>query len=126
MAGKRILVVDDEPEIVELLTEVLEGEGFEVDSAADGGQALDCIQQKIYDAAIVDFSLPDMNGILLHRQMRQADPELGQRTIFMSGLSQEDENLGYFDAFGSGFLAKPFDVQDAMQALLDVLDKPTD
>ena len=55
MRDKRVLIVDDERQIIDLLAVVLRSEGFEVDSALDGAQALDRIQQKIYDAAVVDF-----------------------------------------------------------------------
>ena len=63
---KRILVVDDEPSIVELLQDVLSVEGFLVDAAPNAAGALDRIREHIYDAAILDFNLPDMDGVMLH------------------------------------------------------------
>jgi two-component system NtrC family sensor kinase len=118
----RILVVDDEARIVELLREVLVGQGYEVDSAADAQGALDLIRENIYDAAFLDFNLPDMDGVMLHHEIRQMDPELGSRTIFMSGLVQSEDNLGYYAAYGSGFLPKPFEVRDVLSAVRRVVD----
>lgn len=121
MSQRRILVVDDEAEIVELLKDFLSAEGFLVDAAGDSSSALDLIREQIYDAAVVDFNLPDMDGVMLHRQIRQMDPELAAKTVFMSGFLQADTNLDYYSAFAGGFLAKPFDVRDVLDALRNVL-----
>src|SRR5512136_1546913 len=111
MASRRILVVDDEADIVDLLRDVLVSEGFEVDAASNAENALGLIRANIYDAALLDFNLPDMDGVMLHRQIRQMDEELAMRCIFMSGLVQSDSNLGYYASFSGGFLSKPFDIR---------------
>jgi len=122
MSDRRILVVDDEAEIVELLKDFLTGEGFVIDTAGNASSALDLIRGQIYDAAVVDFNLPDMDGVMLHRQIRQMDPELAQKTVFMSGFLQADTNLDYYAAYGGGFLAKPFDVRDVADAIRNLLN----
>lgn len=122
MAGERILVVDDEPEIVELLRDVLAAEGYAVDAAQDAGTALQLIRENIYDVALLDFNLPDMDGVMLHQQVRQMDAELASSTIFMSGLLQSDDNLGYYMSHSGGFLAKPFDIRDVLRQVRAVLD----
>jgi len=125
MAGERILVVDDEPEIVELLKDVLTAEGYAVDAAADAAAALGLIRETIYDAALLDFNLPDMDGVMLHRQIRQMDAELAAHAIFMSGLMQSDANLGYYMSQSGGFLAKPFDIRDVLAQIRSLLgDEP--
>lgn len=122
MSDRRILVVDDEREIVDLLQEYLHDEGYEVDTAGDAASALELIRNHMYEVAVVDFNLPDMNGVMLHRQIRQMDEELAQKTIFMSGFLQADTNLDYYSAHGGGFLAKPFDVRDVADAIRNVLE----
>ena len=121
MARKRILVVDDEKDIVEMLSEVLSMHGFEVDAAPDAQGALDRIRETIYDAAILDFNLPDMDGVMLHRQIRQMDAELAGKTLFMSGMVQSDTNLGYYAAQSAGFVSKPFEVDQVLAALRSML-----
>lgn len=121
MAGERILVVDDEAAIVELLKDVFVAEGYLVDSAADAEAALRLVRENIYDVALVDFNLPDMNGVMLHHQIRQMDAELASCTIFMSGLLQSDDNLGYYLSHSGGFLAKPFDIADVSRRVLAML-----
>ena len=121
MERQRILVVDDERDIVEMLAEILSTYGFEVDSASSAQEALQCIRDTIYDAAILDFNLPDMDGVMLHRQIRQMDMELAAKTLFMSGMVQTDLNLGYYAAQSAGFVSKPFQVNQVLEALATVL-----
>lgn len=126
MAGERILVVDDEAHIVDMLRDLLVAEGYEVDAALDAAGALDLIRENIYDVALVDFNLPDMDGVMLHRQIRQMDAELANRTVFMSGYVQSDTNLDYYTAQGGGFLAKPFDIREVTRAVRDSLGSGAD
>ena len=58
-----------------------------------------------------------MNGVMLHREIRQMDEELAAHTLFTSGLVQSTDNLGYYSTFGMGFLSKPFDVQEVLDSL---------
>ena len=121
MAGERILVVDDEADIVELLRDILTAEGYVVDAAPTAEGALQLIRENIYDAALLDFNLPDLDGVMLHRQIRQMDAELAARAIFMSGLLQSDANLGYYMSQSGGFLAKPFDIREVLSQIRAVL-----
>ena len=113
----RVLIVDDEPDIVDLLAEILTTSGFEVGSALDAKGALKLIKEQIFDAAIIDFNLPDMNGVMLHRQIRLMDEELAQRTLFTSGQVQSDQDLDYYMVYGGGFLSKPFELEQVLSAL---------
>jgi two-component system chemotaxis response regulator CheY len=117
MARKRILVVDDEPQVLSLLASVLSAEGYIVDGAPDAASALAQVRGQIYDGAILDFNLPDLDGVQLHREIRQVDPELANRTLFASGFVQSDGRLEYYATEGSGFVAKPFDPQQVITAV---------
>jgi DNA-binding response OmpR family regulator len=122
MASKRILIVDDEQVIVDLLSEILTDQGFEVDFALDAAGALERVRENIYDAAILDFNLPDMNGVMLHREIRQMDEELAGNTLFTSGLEQSEKNLDYYTAYGKGFISKPFEVREVLSAVNSLLE----
>lgn len=115
MAERRILVVDDEAGIRDLLRDVFAAEGYGVDCAGDAATALRLVRENIYAAALVDFDLPDMDGVMLHRRIREMDPELASATLFMSGLVQRDENLEYYTHSSGGFFAKPFDVLQVVE-----------
>ena len=122
MSDRRILIVDDEQDILDLLKEFLSGEGFEVDTAVDARGALDLIRNHIYEVAVLDFNLPDMNGIMLHRQIRQMDEELADKTVFMSGMAQDGSHMDYYATIGGAFLTKPFDVTQVLEAVEAVLN----
>ncbi len=133
MSTRRILVVEDEPDIADLLGSVLKAAGYEVDTAPGADAALNLVRNATYQAAIVDFHLPDMDGLSLHNEIRRLDEQLSSNTLFTSGLLQTDQNLDYYRAFGCGFLCKPFrtdEVLDAINALwetdaaLPAVDQP--
>jgi DNA-binding response OmpR family regulator len=122
METKRILVVDDEESIRDLLREAIAGAGWKVDTAADAAEALRLVKENLYDAAVLDFALPDMNGVRLHREIRRMDDELGQRTMFISGVTQSVDRLDYFGSDAGGFLPKPFDVSELLDRLGKMLE----
>ena len=124
MATKRILVVDDEVIVVDLLTAILTDQGFDVDFALDAASALAKVRESIFDAAILDFNLPDMNGLMLHREIRQMDEELANNTLFASGVEQSEKNLDYYTSYGKGFISKPFEVQEVLSAVNRLLEEP--
>jgi DNA-binding response OmpR family regulator len=119
--AKRILIVDDELSVVELLREGLSEAGFQVDGVYDAAEALDRVKDNLYDAAIVDFALPDMNGVMLHSKIRQLDSDLGDCTLFISGQAQTDESLNYYASEGTQFISKPFVLAEVIQAVRRVV-----
>ena len=123
MTGKRILVVDDEAQVLNVLRKILTTAGYEVDTALNAASALELIWANIYAAALVDCNLPDMNGVMLHGEICKIEPELAQRTIFMSGLVHTQGHRGYYVAEAAGFLPKPLDV-GAVVVLISALTGP--
>ncbi len=119
----RILVVDDEESVRDLLRDALVETGWAVDTAGTGAEALQQIRDNLYDAAVLDFALPDTNGVMLHRKIREMDPELAQRTLFISGVAQSDQRLDYFGADGIGFVSKPFDVWEVVSRLQKIVSQ---
>ena len=110
MTGRRILIVDDEAQILNVLRKILTTAGYEVDTALNAASALELLSNNTYAAALVDCNLPDMNGVRLHRKIGQIEPELAQRTIFMSGQVRAQGHKSYYVAEAAGFLPKPLDV----------------
>ncbi|GEM_PF-1460909 len=103
MKGMHILLVDDEPEIIRLLTRRLRRQGHEVAQAADSGQALALLQQGPFDLAIVDFLMPGMNGLELAAQCCRRRPGLKILMLTGSPVIEEIERAGY------ACLRKPLD-----------------
>jgi len=95
--------------------EGLEAAGYDVEAVQTGAAALDRVRNEVFDAAILDFGLPDMNGVVLHSQIRRMDPELAQVTLFISGATDGAAQFQGYQYESSGFLPKPFDVADLVR-----------
>ena len=106
-ATKKVLVIDDDRTILELLKTTLEERGFRVDTAASSREALRLLRENLYDFAFLDLVLPDMNGILLSQEIRKLAPNLLDHTVFMTGVTLEQGTIDYFQSFSGGFLRKP-------------------
>jgi CheY-like chemotaxis protein len=85
MGQKRILVVDDEDVLRELLADILAREGHQVDTACDGLEALDWLDQHHYDAVFTDLRMPGLDGPKLYEAIQKRQGEDLPRVIFMTG-----------------------------------------
>ena len=81
----RILVVDDEISVLEVMEDMLAGEGWSVDAVASPLLALQRVKRTRYDALVVDLYMPELPGLLLHAKIKFIDRELSARTVFVSG-----------------------------------------
>ena len=107
----RILMVDDNQEIREVVNILLSGEGYQVDEASNGREALAAIQAKEYDLVILDVMMPNMNGYQVCMEIRKNN---NTPILFLSARSQvEDKTLG-FSSGGDDYLPKPFSYQELL------------
>src|ERR1041385_6987627 len=100
-----IAVVDDDKETRDLLTDLLESEGYEVLSYADGIRALGAFETRPLDLAILDIRMPHMDGIELLRRLRQTSD---MPVIFMTGWVADVDELGGLRVGADDFVHKPF------------------
>jgi CheY-like chemotaxis protein len=116
---RRILIVDDEPALREILAAVLADEGYAVQTAADGRSALDLITTAPPDLVITDISMPRLDGWGLLVQIRQDDPTLP--VLLISAIRPTFTGTGHPApaADHTAFLAKPFDLAE----LLDLVTR---
>lgn len=85
LAGKRVLVVDDEPGIREFVAQVLSDQGCEVDTVARAEEALPKIESQRYQLVLLDVKMPGMDGIQLYGRIKQKAPALARRVVFLTG-----------------------------------------
>lgn len=105
----RVLVVDDEPYIVELLQEYLTAKGYEVLTASDGEEALQKVKEERPHVILLDVRMPKMNGLEVLKRVREMDHEVG--VIMVTAVAEEETGrqalqLGAFD-----YITKPLDLQ---------------
>jgi two-component system NtrC family sensor kinase len=118
--GKGVLVADDEPQIVKLLTQVLSREGYVVGTASDGEEALRLAKSGAYDVLVVDLWMPRLDGIALFRRLEKEMPDLAQRVIFTTGDSYSDEAQDFLTQEGRRFLKKPMANEEVARLVAEV------
>ena len=111
---RRVLVVDDEEAIRDLLSKMLELADYEVESAADGPGALDQLKRDAYDLMFVDLKMPGMDGLALIRQARAMKPTLP--VIVITGYSSEASAIEALNLGVSAYITKPFRVPQLLEA----------
>ncbi len=122
-SGKtKVLVVDDDAEIVELISEVLTRDGrFEVKTASSGYTAGIATQQFRPDVILLDYMLPDVNGNIVCQTIRK-NPEFEHiKIIIVSGVIKQNEIERLLDAGAQGFVKKPFNISDLTAKITEVL-----
>ena len=103
----RILVVDDDPKIVFMLTNLLEDNGYQVVTAANGEVALDCAAIDHPDLVLLDVGLPDMDGTEVCAKLRRNPLTRSIRVIFLTAFSSDERLEQAIDMGGDDFLIKP-------------------
>jgi CheY-like chemotaxis protein len=117
----RILVVDDEPDIARLLTDILEGDGHQAASASSGREALDWLSGREVDLIISDLRMPDMDGPTLYRTLAERRPELLTRLVFITGDTLAADITGFLTETGANVLEKPLDPPDVSRRVQGLL-----
>lgn len=106
MEQKRILVVEDDLFLRELYTDILSGEGYKVDSAADGEEALQKMKVGGYDLVLLDIIMPKMDGLSVMRQVQNNPPQTPNKyVVFLTNLDK-DEEIRTALQLGNGYLIK--------------------
>jgi two-component system KDP operon response regulator KdpE len=118
LTGARILVVDDEPQLVRALRTTLEGAGYTVETAATGEQALTAASFHPPDAILLDLVLPDLSGTDVCRELRRWS---SAPIVLISAVDDEAEKVSALDAGADDYVTKPFAIGELLARLRAVL-----
>lgn len=121
--SKMILIVDDEPEITEMLGEMLSAAGHRIDIVASGNEALRQLSERDYDVILSDLKMPDLDGPSLYRRLQQSHPHLIERMIFISGDTFRRGADEFLEQAGRPLLEKPFIPSEVIQAVNQILSQ---
>jgi two-component system NtrC family sensor kinase len=121
VSPKRILVVDDEQDIGELLRDALSAAGHQVDVAVDGAAALEQLARQHYDLIVTDTKMPRVDGIALYQELGRRFPALRSRVVFITGDALDRAKREFLESTGAPFLLKPFDVAEARRLVQRML-----
>ena len=119
---KRILIVDDDKLILEGFRRSLELEGYGVDTAETGREAIEKSNKNFYNLALVDIRLPDMQGTELLTEMRNTTPKM--RKIIVTGYPALENAVAALNKDADGYMIKPIlDINELLKAIKEQLKK---
>ncbi len=117
---RRVLCIEDEPEMIDLIRLILERKGFEVMGAVGGQEGLDTVRREKPDLVLLDLMMPDVDGWEVYRQMKADDELKSIPVVVVTAKAQSiDKVLGLHIAKVDDYVTKPFGPTD----LLDSVDR---
>jgi len=123
---KTVLVVDDEPDIVELVSYNLTKEGFEVSSASDGEEALNKIKKGSFDFLVLDLMLPGIQGVELCRILRNDPKTKNLPIIMLTAKGEEVDRILGLEMGADDYLTKPFSPRELIARIKAVLRRTSE
>lgn len=121
---KRILCIEDEPEMIDLIRLILGRRGFEVKGANGGVQGLEMIRKEKPDLILLDLMMPDMDGWEVYQQIKADEKTRDIPVVVVTAKAQSiDKVLGLHIAKVDDYIAKPFQPQDLLASVERVLQK---
>ena len=115
----RVLVVDDEPSLAELLASVLRSEGWEIRTAGDGASAVRAARDFEPDAVVLDIMLPDFDGLEVLRRIRAVRPHVC--VLFLTAKDSVQDRVAGITAGGDDYVTKPFSIEEVLARLRGLL-----
>lgn len=115
----RILVVDDEPDVTDVLAGVMTGEGWQVRTAADGATALETARAFRPDAVVLDRMLPDLDGLHVLRSLRREEPRVC--VLFLTARDAVEDRIAGITAGGDDYVTKPYSLEEVLARLRGLL-----
>ena len=123
-AVKRILCIEDEPEMIDLIRLILSRRGFDVQGAAGGMEGIKMVREMLPDLVLLDLMMPDMDGWEVYQQMKADDSMRNIPVIVVTAKAQNiDKVLGLHIAKVDDYIAKPFGPQELMDSVEKILNK---
>lgn len=110
---RRILVIDDETDIRELMDAFLSSVGYEVCTAENGAAAVELAQREVFDLAITDLRMPGMSGVETLSALKRVDP--GLPVVVVSGYVSDDAAAHAHEAGAARIVGKPVDLDDLLR-----------
>jgi CheY-like chemotaxis protein len=122
-AGVRIIVIDDELGIREVIKRILSSEGYTVEAVSSARVAIEILTRQKFDLILLDIKMPDMDGIELYEQLKEIAPDLLRRVICISGELVSARNKAFLAENRLPYLTKPFGVRDLLEKVATVLGR---
>jgi DNA-binding NtrC family response regulator len=123
MLNKRILVVDDEPSVVDIVKIALEMKGLTVETASNGASALRLIEAQQFDVIVSDMKMPGVGGIDIFQFCLEKKPDLVKGLLIITGDSMSPDTQRFIEAYHIPCLIKPFDLTALTGAVKQLIER---
>jgi PAS domain S-box-containing protein len=123
VAKAKILVVDDEPVIRQLISQVLGEQGHVVETVDNAATALKMVKSKRYRLILLDIKMPGMSGVELYKQFQKIAPSLTKRVVFITGDVMGKRTLAFLEKTKTPYMMKPFDARELKTQISRILSK---
>ena len=120
-AGARVLVVEDEAALGAAVAESLQDDGFVVERASDGLEALELVRGQHFDLIICDLKMPRLDGTQFYRELETGQPDAARRVMFVTGDVAGTDAERFLEETGCRWLAKPFRLKDLLRAAREMV-----
>jgi len=117
----RILIIDDDASVRKVIAMALEDEGYSVDTAENGSEAIQKCNANFYNVALIDIRLPDMEGTKLLREMKDTTPKMIK--IIVTGYPGLQNAVEAINRGADGYIVKPFKMDDLLKTVKEHLKK---
>jgi CheY-like chemotaxis protein len=117
----RILLVDDDPMVSQLIIDMLSLDGYHIDTAPNGIAALEKVQGRRYDLILTDLHMPEMDGAGLYRELAKRQTHPSQKIIFLTGTAGTSEAHRLVQETGLPVLRKPFNLVELLELVRKTL-----
>jgi DNA-binding response OmpR family regulator len=120
---RRILIVEDDPDLRELLSYELQREGFAVDAAEFGADALRICQRRAPDLILLDLMLPDYSGVEICQALRRSPETQDVPIVFLTACGSESERIRGLEVGADDYVSKPFSMRELVLRLQSLLKR---
>jgi DNA-binding response OmpR family regulator len=121
---RRVLIVDDEPNIVLSLEFLLRQQGYEVSVARDGEEALAAAEKWRPDLVVLDVMLPGLDGFEVCRRLRERPENAGLKILLLTARGREVERVRGMEEGADAYVRKPFSTRQLMKTVAELLGRP--
>jgi CheY-like chemotaxis protein len=117
-----VVVAEDDEDILRLVATRLERDGYEVVQTRDGAQALGAVRERQPDLALLDISMPALDGLEVLARIRGDEQLAGIRVVLLTAMAQEQDVRRAFEAGADGYVRKPFSLAELSAKVAELID----
>jgi len=119
----KVLIVDDEPAIRNILARILSNKGHQAQTVSSGKAALAILHEKGYDLLVADLKMSGVSGMELYETLKKKSPDMADRTVFITGDTMTEETNDFLASSGRPYLAKPFTPMEFLEVIENALER---